>query len=231
VPCRWSHECRSAFSPIVLRLVSSRLVSVSSCLAQHCLVSFKWLTQSHLTSTHTTHMHMHTLSLSLRPSPSRLRFPSDSPATLRSQTIPRTHTGSITRNSGRIHFNDHSSMLHAFRLSALHHQSPSPRTLSLSPPYCRFSHRRAHHIMKNATIGKDVVTAAVHESTSARRWVISLTRRLTLGSSGPTHHRCSANLHRDQKGHLPSREVPTTQRMKDKSEGNWDEARSRTRCV
>ena len=76
---------------------------------------------------------------------------------------------------------------------------------SLSP-------RRANHTTKNASIGKDVVTAAVHESISTRRRVNSPTPCLTFGSSETTRSRCSTSFHHDRKNHLLSRKVPTTQR-------------------
>jgi len=60
-------------------------------------------------------------------------------------------------------------------LPPMHHRSPSPGTLLLSPRIPSLFPRRANHTMKNVTEGKGIVTAAVHESTSACRRVNSST--------------------------------------------------------
>ena len=97
-------------------------------------------------------------------------------------------------------------------LPPMHHRSPSPGTLLLSPRIPSLFPRRANHTMKNVTKGKGIVTAAVHESTSACRGSTHQRPRLTLGSSEPTRSRCSTSFHHDRKNHLLSREVSTTQR-------------------
>ena len=98
----------------------------------------------------------------------------------------------------------------SFRLCTIDHPHHSPRTLSSSPRYRHFSYRRTHHIISEVTMGKDVVTAAVHESIRVRKW--STYRRVILGVWNQLCRRGSTNFHHDQKNHLSPREVPTTQR-------------------